>query len=86
MRDLTLRPQALKDIAYWLRQDRKVLQRLLNLLEEAVRNPFTGTGKPELLKGNRSGTWSRRITAEHRLTYTVTNDRITVLACRGHYE
>ena len=85
MRDVTLMPRALEDIDWWLGQDRKVLQRILKLLQETARNPFVGTGKPEPLKGNLSGAWSRRITAEHRMTYTVSDDRIRVFACRDHY-
>ncbi len=63
-----------------------MLARILRLIEESKRTPFEGTGKPELLKANLSGFWSRRINDEHRLIYSVTDEAIIVYSMRGHYE
>ena len=75
----------MEHVAWWLEHDRKTLERILKLLAETARNPFAGTGKPEPLKGDYAGAWSRRITAEHRLIYRVTAQQIEVVACRFHY-
>lgn len=73
----------------WLGEDRKVLERINSLIEECRRDPFRGTGKPEPLKRDLAGWWSRRITGEHRLVYRVrgTGDgqALEVLSCRFHY-
>lgn len=70
----------------WLQQhDRKLLKRLNALIGETLRSPFEGIGKPEPLKGDLSGCWSRRINEEHRLVYKVAEDSVTVIACRYHY-
>lgn len=74
-----------KDFEYWAENDMKVLDSIRDLLKECIRTPFTGTGKPESLKGDLSGFWSRRITKEHRLVYSVEAGNITVIACRFHY-
>lgn len=71
---------------YWLRTDRQVLKRLNTLLEDTSRHPFTGIGKPEMLRASLSGHWSRRITDEHRLVYRVEDDTLVIIACRFHYE
>ena len=77
------------DYLHWQATDAKVLARLNALLAECMRDPFRGTGKPEPLKNNLAGWWSRRITSEHRLVYRVRGDgerqAIEVLACRYHY-
>ena len=79
--------QAQKDIEFHKKSgNRALLQKLLKLLEELSEHPYTGTGKPEPLKHNLSGMWSRRINQEHRLVYEVKEDIIVVvLAARGHY-
>ncbi|MBZ9750933.1 Txe/YoeB family addiction module toxin [Deinococcus sp. HMF7604] len=64
----------------------KLLRKLHRLLDECLPTPFEGTGKPEPLKHEYAGFWSRRLTAEHRLVYAVDDDAITVIACRSHYE
>jgi toxin YoeB len=66
--------------------DRANLRRLNRLIDEVCRTPFAGTGKPEPLKGMLAGSWSRRITLEHRLVYEVHEDEILILRCRTHYE
>ena len=77
---------AWNDYLYWQSQDKKTLKRINLLIKEAVRTPFGGTGKPEGLKGNLAGFWSRRIDAENRLVYAVEEERIIIISCRGHYE
>lgn len=73
------------DLEYWMRTDRRRALRTLKLVEDVLRDPFTGTGKPEPLRGQLSGKWSRRIDQEHRLVYEVSNDRVWFLAARYHY-
>ena len=77
---------AWEDYEYWQGQDRKTLKRINNLLKDCLREPFSGIGKPEQLKENLSGLWSRRIDEENRLVYSVDGDDLVVLACRYHYD
>ncbi len=74
------------DYVYWQGQDRKTLKRINQLLQEMLRHPETGIGKPEPLRANLSGFWSRRIDDTHRLVYAIEDDQIVVIACRYHYE
>ena len=74
------------DYIYWQEQDRKILKRINNLIKETLRTPFEGSGKPEPLKFQLQGCWSRRITQEHRLVYKVTADDIMIISCRFHYD
>lgn len=74
-----------QDLAYWVQTDRKVAVRVLDLVEAAIRDPFTGIGKPEPLRHVLAGCWSRRITQEHRLVYRVVVGRIDFLQARYHY-
>ncbi|XWN35337.1 MAG: Txe/YoeB family addiction module toxin [Roseivirga sp.] len=74
-----------EDYRYWQEQDRKQLKRIHQLLKEIMRTPFAGIGKPEPLRGDLQGYWSRRIDRTHRLVYRVFEGRIQVLACRYHY-
>lgn len=76
---------AWEDYLWWQQQDRKVLKRINALLKDIARNGHEGIGKPEALKHDWSGFWSRRITDEHRLIYALTEDAILVAACRFHY-
>jgi toxin YoeB len=82
---LEVDPQALEDLLYWVEQDRRKATRILRLIEECLRAPFTGSGKPEPLRHALAGSRSRRIDREHRLVYRVEGDRLIVLACRFHY-
>jgi toxin YoeB len=82
---LEVDPQALEDLLYRAEQDRRKATRILRLIEESLRSPFTGSGKPEPLRHSLAGSWSRRIDREHRLVYRVEGDRLIVLACRFHY-
>ena len=77
---------AWEDYLYWQKESKKNLKRINTLIKDISRNPFDGLGKPEPLKGNLSGLWSRRIDEEHRLVYTVNENSVIIIACRGHYE
>ena len=74
------------DYIYWQTQDKKTLKRINNLIKDTERNPFEGIGKPEPLKGDLSGFWSRRIDDTNRFVYRSNNDKLEILSCRGHYE
>ncbi|HBL75104.1 MAG: toxin YoeB [Bacteroidetes bacterium GWF2_42_66] len=76
---------AWEDYQHWIDTDRKVLRKINALIKECQRTPFAGIGKPEALKQNLSGFWSRRITGEHRLVYKVENDVLYIAQCRYHY-
>lgn len=78
-------PQGWEDYVHWQSADRAILRRVNRLLDECVRDPFAGIGKPEQLKYGISGAWSRRITDEHRLVYLVVADDLVVLQARYHY-
>ena len=78
--------EAWEDYIYWQQQDKKTLKRINALLKEIERENFKGIGKPEPLKGELSGFWSRRIDEEHRLVYAVEDERVIIFACRGHYD
>lgn len=76
---------AWEDYLYWSKVDKSSARRINSLIKETLRTPFAGIGKPEPLKGNLSGYWSRRITSEHRLVYKVYEKRIHIIQCRFHY-
>jgi toxin YoeB len=76
---------AFEDLAWWVEYDRKQALKIIKLIQEVQRDPFQGIGKPEKLKHDLSGCWSRRIDKEHRLVYEVLEDKIRILACRFHY-
>jgi toxin YoeB len=78
-------PAAFEDLAWWVEQDRQKALRIIQLIKDVQREPFKGIGKPEPLKHEFAGCWSRRIDQEHRLVYQVTADKIRILACRYHY-
>jgi toxin YoeB len=78
-------PAALEDLLWWVQHDRKTALRTLRLVQETLRTPFEGTGKPEPLRHELRGAWSRRITQEHRLVYVVTESQVRFIACRYHY-
>jgi toxin YoeB len=74
-----------EDLTYWVKIDRKIALRILEIVEAILRNPFEGIGKPEPLRYLGSGVWSRRITQEHRIVYVVSDDKIDFIQCRYHY-
>ena len=76
---------AWEDYLYWQTQDKKTLKRINLLIKDTLRTPFEGIGKPEPLKENLSGFWSRRIDESNRLVYAVDDNRVTVIACRYRY-
>ena len=73
------------DYCYWQAQDKKTLKRINNLLQDIGRNSFKGLGKPEPLKGDFAGFWSRRIDDANRLIYKISDDEIEIIECKGHY-
>jgi toxin YoeB len=75
-----------EDLRWWFRKDKKVSDRILNLIETTILNPFEGIGKSEHLKYFSGSRWSRRITQEHRLVFQVSSDKIIFLQCRYHYD
>lgn len=79
-------PHGWDDYTHWQTTDRSILKRIDRLIEDARRDPFAGIGKPEQLRHALSGTWSRRITEEHRLVYLVDGDDLVILQARFHYE
>lgn len=78
-------PAAWDDYLYWQGQERKQLRRINQLIQACLRDPFVDIGKPELLRENLSGCWSRRIDEEHRLVYRLDGTTLVILACRYHY-
>lgn len=74
------------DYLWFQSTDKKLIKKINGLIKEIKRTPFEGSGKPEQLKANLSGYWSRRITQEHRLVYAVSDNTITIIACRFHYQ
>ncbi len=82
---LVFAERAWEDYLYWQAQDRKMLERVNVLIKECLRTPFSGIGKPEPLRGDLSGWWSRRIDREHRLVYRVLGDSLQFAQCRYHY-
>ena len=84
-REAVFHPEFREDLQYWVKLDRKTALRTLELVEAAMKDPFTGIGKPEPLKFVLAGCWSRRITQEHRLVYRVGEQRIDFLQARYHY-
>ena len=75
-----------EDLAWWIKHDRQAALKTLELVESVLADPFSGIGKPEPLRHDFAGCWSRRITREHRLVYRVTDDRIDFLQARYYYE
>ena len=86
LKSITWTLAAWDDYDYWQGQDRKTLKRINNLIKDCLREPFAGIGKPEPLKENLSGLWSRRIDEVNRLVYLVNNGDLVIIACRYHYD
>ncbi len=84
-RILSWTDEAWKSYVYWQTQDRKTLKRINKIIQEIKRNPFEEIGKPEPLKENLSGFWSRRIDESNRLVYAVNDKSLTIISCRYHY-
>lgn len=85
MRELVFDPNALEDLEWWIKNNPRIALKILAMFKEIEKQPFEGIGKPEPLKYDLSGCWSRRLTAEHRIVYEITNNKIRILQCRYHY-
>ncbi len=85
MRRIAFTPDAFENFVGWSVQDKKVYARIIELIKDILRNPFSGIGKPEPLRHQLKGLWSRRITKEHRLVYKVQNEEIIIYSCKFHY-
>lgn len=81
---LVFEPLAWEQFLHWQESDKATLRKINALIKECLRHPFEGTGKPEPLKGDLAGSWSRRIDREHRLVYRVRNDALEIVRCRYH--
>jgi len=79
-------PEAWEDYLFWQKHDKKILERVNELIKATKRTPFAGAGKPEPLKHSLKGFWSRRITKEHRLVYTMNDDTLVIISVRYHYQ
>jgi toxin YoeB len=85
MRNIEFVPRAFKEYQDWIEKDRKTALRIGDLIKDILRDPFEGLGKPEPLKHQFKGYWSRRIDNEHRLIYTITNTSVVIFSCYSHY-
>ena len=83
---LTFHLQAWDDYQYWQHNDKALLRKVNQLIRDVQRDPFCGLGKPEALKGDLSGLWSRRVTDAYRLVYVIEGDDLVVLQCCGHHD
>ncbi len=86
MKKIAFEPDAFEQLDYWSKTDKKVLKKIFSLIKDIQREPFSGMGKPEPLKYELQGYWSRRITDKHRLVYRVDNELLIILSCRYHYD
>jgi len=82
---ISFEKRAFDEYRQWEKTDKMIFGKINNLLTEIMRDPFCGTGKPEPLKWDKSGYWSRRITEEHRLVYKIKNDQVIIASCKSHY-
>ncbi len=85
MRRISFLPEAFEHFNFWSLENKKIHGRIIELIKDVGRNPFLGIGKPEPLKHELRGLWSRRITDEHRLVYKVSNEEILIYSCKFHY-
>ncbi len=85
MRNVAFVPKAFENFNHWAIENKKIYARLIELIKDIQRNPFSGIGKPEPLKHELKGLWSRRITDEHRLVYKVDDKEVLIISCKFHY-
>lgn len=85
MKNIEFIPSAFKEYQEWIEIDRKMALRIGDLIRDILRNPYQGMGKPEALKHQFKGFWSRRINREHRLIYKDTETSIVIISCNSHY-
>jgi toxin YoeB len=83
--NISFEPDAFDDFTQWAQNDKKCYKRIVSLIKDISRNPYEGLGKPEALKYELQGYWSRRIDDEHRLVYKIDGDRLIVISCKHHY-
>ena len=86
MRKIAFLPGAFDDFNLWAIENKKIYRRISELIKDIRRDPFAGIGKPEALKHDLKGLWSRRITDEHRLVYKVSEEEILIYSCKYHYK
>ena len=86
MKDIVFTSKAWSDFIEWSKSDRKIFDKISSLIEETSRNPFEGSGKPEPLRHQLKGYWSRRITDQHRLVYSIKEKEIQIFSCKYHYK
>ena len=86
MKSILFEKTAFEDIAYWIKTDVRMMKKIIQLLENIQQSPYEGLGKPEALKHQLQGHWSRRIDAEHRLIYRIDDVAIIIISCRYHYK
>jgi toxin YoeB len=85
MRKVAFLTRSFDEFNQWAIEDKKIYAKIVNLIKDIQRDPFFGLGKPEALKHDLSGLWSRRITKEHRLVYSVSDEEIVIVSCKFHY-
>ena len=85
MKDFLFEKTAFEDVAFWVKTDVRMMKKIIQLLENIQQTPYEGLGKPEALKHQLQGHWSRRIDAEHRLVYRIEESSIVIISCRYHY-
>lgn len=85
MRKIIFEGSAFQDFTEWATIDKKLYQRIVDLITDVLRQPFSGIGKPEPLKHDLKGYWSRRINDEHRLVYTINDEAVIIVSCKYHY-
>ena len=83
--NITWTPESWKEYLYWQKQNKNILKKINILIKEVQRTPYIGIGKPELLKHELAGCYSRRISSEHRLVYEIQNNNIVIISCKYHY-
>lgn len=86
MKNIAFERKAFEQFNNWAKEDKKIYTKIVELIDDTLRSPFSGLGKPEPLKYELKGYWSRRITDEHRLVYKVTDAQIVVVSCKFHYK
>jgi len=83
--NIVFTPESLAEYIDWMGEDRKTLKRINQIIKDIIRSPYEGIGKPEALRGELSGFWSRRIDDKHRIVYEIANGQCCIVQCKGHY-
>ena len=86
MRAVQFHKKAFEQLTNWIKVDLKMVKRIIELIDDIQKNPFVGIGKPEPLKHELKGYWSRRMNDEHRLVYKITDEQIIIISCKYHYK